>query len=169
MRAGLDSKGGCMNKWVSLLPFLSAVAVIGFSGAIFRPGDWYRALDKPSWTPPSWLFRPAWTILGVMIALAGWTAWRHQGFGFALAVWIVNLGCSAAWSWFMFRKHRIDLALIDAGAILTTIVIFILAALPTSSTAALLFAPYLLWVAFATALTFSLLRRNPGGATQQRT
>lgn len=150
-----------MNELVSLLPFLGAVMIIGVSGAMFRPGDWYRALDKPSWTPPSWLFRPAWTILCIMIALAGWIVWREQGFGLALAAWFANLGFNAAWSWLMFQKRRIDLALLDAGAMLATILIFILAAWPRSSAAGLLFVPYLLWVAFATALTFSLLQRNP--------
>ena len=149
-----------MNEWVGLLLFFGAVAAIAASGAIFRPGDWYRALDKPSWTPPSWLFRPAWTILCVMIAVAGWLVWRNQGFGFAVVAWLANLGFTAAWSWLMFGKRRIDLALIDAVGILVTILIFIAAAWPHSPTAALLFAPYLLWVAFATALTFSLLQRN---------
>ena len=149
-----------MNEWVSLVPFLGAVGVIGLSGAIFRPGDWYKALDKPNWTPPSWLFRPAWTVLYVMIAVAGWIVWQNEGFGLVLAVWLANLAFNAAWSWLMFGKRRIDLALIDAVAMLATILIFIAAAWPNSPTAALLFAPYLLWVTFATALTFSLLQRN---------
>jgi tryptophan-rich sensory protein len=150
-----------MNEWVGLLLFFGAVAVSGLSGAIFRPGDWYKRLNKPSWTPPSWLFRPAWTILYVMISIAGWLVWRNEGFGLALAVWGVNLGFNAAWSWLMFERRRIDLAVIDAAGILATILIFIAAAWPDHPTAALLFVPYLLWVTFATALTFSLLRRNP--------
>jgi translocator protein len=149
-----------MNEWVGLFLFFATVALAGLSGAIFRPGDWYKALNKPSWTPPSWLFRPAWTLLYVMISVAGWLVWRNEGFGLALAVWCLNIGFNAGWSWLMFEKRRIDLALIDAAGILATILMFIMAAWPHSPAAALLFVPYLLWVAFATALTYSLLQRN---------
>ena len=150
-----------MNGYASLLPFLGAVMVVGLSGIIFRPGSWYKTLKKPSWTPPPWAFRLAWPPLYVMIAVAGWIVWRQDGFGFVFAVWFVNLALNAAWSWLMFKKRRIDWAFADAGALFATILIFITAAWPQSATAAILFAPYLLWVAFATALTFSLLQRNP--------
>ena len=149
-----------MNNWLSFLPFLAVVVAVGLSGAIFRPGDWYLRLDKPSWTPPSWAFGPAWTALYVMIAIAGWLVWQQEGFGFALAIWSVNIIFNAAWSWLMFGRRRIDLALADAGAMLVTIVMFITAALPVSPAAAALFVPYLLWVVFATALNFSIWQRN---------
>jgi tryptophan-rich sensory protein len=150
-----------MSEWFSLLYFVAAVGLIGLSGAFFRPGDWYRSLDKPSWTPPSGVFRPVWTALGAMMALAGWIVWRQEGFGLALAVWSLNLLFAAAWSWFMFDRRRIDLALFDAVAMLVTIIVFIVAAWRGSPVASMLFVPYLLWVTVATALTFSILRRNP--------
>ena len=155
-----------MNGYASLLPFLGAVIVVGLSGIIFRPGSWYKTLKKPSWTPPPWAFRAAWPPLYVMIAVAGWIVWRQDGFGFVLAVWFLNLALNAAWSWLMFGKRRIDWALADAGAMFATILIFIAAAWPQNATATILFAPYLLWVAFATALTFSLLQRNPQSHTR---
>ena len=61
-----------MTDWISLLPFLTAVTAVGASGALFMPGDWYKTLQKPSWTPPDWLFGPAWTVLYLMISIAGW-------------------------------------------------------------------------------------------------
>lgn len=149
-----------MDNWLSILPFLAIVVTVGLSGAIFQPGDWYRRLDKPSWTPPSWAFGPAWTALYVMIAIAGWLVWRNEGFSFALAVWSLNIVLNAAWSWIMFGRRRIDLALLDATAMLVTIVMFIAAAWQKTPVAAGLFIPYLLWVAFATALNFSIWQRN---------
>ncbi len=149
-----------MNNWLSFLPVLAIVVLVGLSGAIFQPGDWYRRLDRPSWTPPSWVFGPAWTALYVMIAIAGWLVWRVEGFSFAFAIWSLNIVLNAAWSWLMFGRRRIDLALADAAAMLVTIIMFIASARQNTPVAALLFIPYMLWVAFATALTFSIWQRN---------
>lgn len=150
-----------MTDWISLLPFLTAVTAVGASGALFMPGDWYKTLQKPSWTPPDWLFGPAWTVLYLMIAIAGWLVWQADGFGPALFAWSLNLILNAAWSWLMFGRHRVALALADAAGMLATIVAFIVLAYPHSSTAAALFLPYLAWVLFATALNVDILRRNP--------
>ncbi len=153
-----------MSNWVSLLPFLAIVIAAGLSGVKFMPGEWYSTLRKPSWTPPDWLFGPAWTVLYIMIAVAGWLVWSVEGFGAALAVWGLNLGFNAAWSWLMFGRRRIGWAFIDAMAMLVTILAFVIIARPVSSTAALLFLPYLGWVAFATALNFEIMQRNASAA-----
>ncbi len=124
------------------------------------PGTWYKSLRKPSWTPPDWLFGPAWTILYIMIAIAGWMVWKAEGFGLALVFWGCNVAFNTAWSWLMFGRHRIGWAFMDAMAMLITILAFVVVARPVSQTAALLFIPYLGWVAFATALNFDILQRN---------
>jgi benzodiazapine receptor len=150
-----------MLEWLSLTPFLAAVFVVALSGARFMPGEWYEALKKPSWTPPNWLFAPAWTVLYLMIAIAGWLVWQREGVGMTLGFWGANLIFNAAWSWLMFGQRRMGTAFADAIAMLLTIVAFIVSAWPSSQAAALLFLPYLAWVTFAAALNFSILRRNP--------
>jgi benzodiazapine receptor len=146
---------------LSLAPFLVMVTLVGASGVMFMPGDWYKTLDKPSWTPPDWLFGPAWTALYLMIAVAGWLVWQADGIGLPLAAWAMNLVLNAAWSWLMFGRHRVMLALVDAAGMAATIVAFIWLALPHSPAAAALFIPYLAWTLFATALNAEILKRNP--------
>ena len=149
-----------MSDVLSFIPFLVAVVAIAASGAVFRPGEWYLSLDKPWWTPPSWLFAPAWSVLYLMIAIAGWLVWKQAGFGLAFGFWILNLAANAAWSWLMFGRRQMALALVDAIAMLITILAFIRFASPISPAAAWLFVPYLAWVSFASALNLSLLLRN---------
>lgn len=149
-----------MNSWHSLLPFLATVIVAAYSGARFMPGAWYETLNKPPWTPPNWVFAPAWIILYAMIAIAGWLVWQSEGWGAALLVWVANIGFNAAWSWLMFGRRQIKTALLDAIAMLVTIAAFILLTWKTTPLAAILFLPYLAWVAFATALNFAILERN---------
>lgn len=150
-----------MGDYTDILVFGLACFVAASSGGVFAPGDWYRSLNKPSWTPPDWLFPVAWTVLYIMIAAAGVLVWRAEGFGLAMALWIGQLVLNAAWSWIMFGRKQIGLALADAGGMWVLIVAFIIFAWPVSQTASLLFLPYLAWVTVAFALNLSILRLNP--------
>jgi tryptophan-rich sensory protein len=151
-------------KYLSLLPFLVLLAIVALTGAKFMPGDWYLALKKPEWTPPGWLFGPVWTVLYVMIAVAGWLVWRKEGLNVLLVIWGVQLAANMAWSWIMFGQHQIGWALVDIVVLWASIALFIVLAWSEHRTAALLFVPYLAWVSFATALNFSIWRLN-GAAT----
>lgn len=56
---------------MTLFPvFLLTCAAAGAAGVFFRPGAWYRHLDKPDWTPPNWMFPVIWAVLYILIALA---------------------------------------------------------------------------------------------------
>ena len=67
-----------MVGWPSGL-FMSVMVLAGWialcwsaavPGAVFVPGEWYASLQKPSWTPPNWLFGPVWTALYTMMGVA---------------------------------------------------------------------------------------------------
>ena len=144
-----------------LVPFVGLVGLAAVTGARFQPGAWYRALNKPSWTPPDWAFPVVWSTLYVMIAIAGWLVWSAEGAGLAFWLWCAQLVANAAWSWIMFGRRQIALALADALLMWVLIAAFIVVAWPVSQIAALLFVPYLAWVTAATLLNLSILRQNP--------
>jgi len=106
------------------------------------------------------VFGPVWTVLYIMIAIAGWVVWRAGDRGAALAAWSVALVLNALWSWLFFGRHAIGWALADILALGLAIVIFIVAAWNVSRTASLLFVPYLMWVSYATALNAAIWRLN---------
>jgi translocator protein len=149
-----------MQSFAAFVVFALLVVVAASSGATFMPGEWYAALNKPAWTPPDWLFPVAWTILYIMIALAGWLAWRAAGWSAAVAIWGVALILNALWSYLMFGRHDIGLALVDVAALWLAIAAFIWTAWPLDARAAALFVPYLLWVTFAAALNFAVWQMN---------
>jgi translocator protein len=130
-------------------------------GSQFTPGGWYAALDKPSWTPPGWLFGPVWSVLYLMIAIAGWLVWqKREVTKVPVIFWAAQLLLNAAWSYLFFGLHQPGLAFVEIMVLLATILGFIGAAWPVSRAAALLFLPYAAWVAFAAFLNFSIWRLN---------
>lgn len=148
---------------VWLLVVFAAAAIGGFASA--SASEFYRDLVRPSWAPPGWLFGPVWTVLYALMGVAAWLVWRARGFGGArnaLLVFVVQLAVNALWTWLFFVWRQGGLAfaeiLLLLALILTTIVLF----WRVSRLAAVLLVPYLLWVSFASALTLSMWRLNPG-------
>ena len=106
------------------------------------------------------MFGPVWTVLYIMIAIAGWMIWRTGDRARVLRVWGIGLVLNALWSWLFFGRHLIGAALIDIVLIWASIVTFIVVAWPRSRAASILFMPYLAWVSLATALNFAIWRLN---------
>ena len=147
----------------TLAALLAVVALVAASGALFPPGDWYDALAKPPWTPPDWVFGPAWTVLYILIAIAGARAWlrvpsaqrRH-----VFTPYFVQLALNAGWSALFFGLHLPGVALLELLFLLATIVVTINRFRLHDPVAAMLLLPYLAWVAFAGTLNGAIAWLN---------
>ena len=150
-----------MNHRPSLILFLVAVVSGGLAiGYLTAPGEWYAQLTKPGFNPPAWVFGPAWTVLYVLIAVAGWRVWRREPGGWPMRLWWTQMVLNFSWSPVFFSAHRIGLALIVVLLLLAAILAFIATVWRRNRVAAWLFAPYAAWVAFASLLNASILRLN---------
>jgi len=129
-------------------------------GYLARPGAWYAGLRKPAFNPPNRAFGPVWTVLYVLIAVAGWRVYAAAGGEAALIVWIVALALNFLWSPTFFGLRRPTVALAIVIGLLATIIVFIVVSWPIDLAAALLFLPYFAWVAFATILNAAVVRLN---------
>jgi tryptophan-rich sensory protein len=129
-------------------------------GLMTLPGEWYAGLAKPPFNPPNWIFAPVWTLLYIMVAVAGWRTWQRGPRSAAMAVWFIQLALNFVWSPVFFGAHRIGAALAVIVALLATIIAFIVMAWPRDRFAALLFTPYAAWVGFATLLNGALWYLN---------
>ena len=130
---------------------------------MFSIDTWYRTLQKPFFNPPDWIFGPVWTVLYLMIAFAGWRAWRSRhvaGARTRMAVYGAQLALNLAWSLIFFGGRMIGLALVDIVLLLAVIVVNAVLFWRADRLAGWLLVPYAAWVAFAGVLNFALWRLN---------
>lgn len=139
--------------------FLAVVIAAAALGAIFKPGAWYAGLLKPSWTPPNAVLAPVWSVLYLLIAVAGWLVWRSGDRGMDLLAWGAGIALNASWSWLFFGQNWIGPALLDIAMLWITILAFIGFSRRVNPVASWLFVPYFLWVGLA-ALNFEIWRLN---------
>ena len=154
-----------VSNAVTLGISMAFVAAAATFGALFSPGDWYAALEKPPFNPPNWIFGPVWTLLYAMMAVAAWRVWLRRAKApvvLPLFIYAVQLTLNALWSWLFFGRHAMGMAFIEIMvlwcAILATVVLF----WRVSRLAGGLLLPYLAWVAFAAFLNLTLWRLNSG-------
>jgi translocator protein len=152
--------------WKQLaVAFLAAQAIGGVGAVTTELGPWYRALNKPWWQPPDWLFGPAWTAIFALAALSAVYAWRAAPSKMSretiVTLLLTNGFLNILWSVLFFRLKRPDWALIEVGALWASVLIPILVFSRYSKRAAWLLVPYISWVTFAGILNYTIVRLNP--------
>jgi tryptophan-rich sensory protein len=140
-----------------------AVAAAGAAATATSVGTWYAGLAKPAFNPPDRVFGPVWTVLYLMIAVAGWRVWLRRGESGArpaLAAWAVQLALNLAWSLLFFGGRVIGAALVEIVILLAAILVTTGLFWRIDRLAGSLFVPYAAWVGFATVLNAALWRLN---------
>lgn len=151
---------------VGLIAWLAICFVAAGIGAVasVQAGAFYLSLVRPTWAPPASVFGPVWTVLYTIMAIAAWLVWREAGFRYArsaLVLFLAQLALNALWSWFFFAWRRGALAFVDIVLLWILIVATLIAFWRIRPLAGLLLLPYLFWVSFATALSYSVWQLNP--------
>ena len=129
--------------------------------------NWYSQLIKPTWSPPSWLFGPVWTVLYVIILVTFGTvfgkAFTRQISWLVALPFALNLIFNLAFTPLQFGLKNNFLAAIDILLVLGTLIWALYAIwqnLPEGHWIVYANLPYLLWVAFATVLQLTITYLN---------
>lgn len=125
---------------------------------------WYPTLNKPSFNPPNWLFAPVWTSLYIIIGIAAYLVWvkrdKIEHFPRTVALYLIQLILNLSWSFIFFYLHEIGFALAEIIMLLIAIIANAITFYKIDKVAGLLFIPYILWVSFATFLTYNIFILN---------
>jgi benzodiazapine receptor len=131
----------------------------GIIGGLFTRNSipvWYESLKKPFFTPPDWVFGPAWIALYTMMGIAVYAIWRKglraPGVKTAMAIFIFQLTLNSLWSVVFFGGRSIVGGMVVIVLLWLAIAWTMATFFKISKTAFLLIMPYILWVSFALVL-----------------
>ena len=150
--------------WAWLAVSIAVPLAVGALGGLVTDASWYLELRRPAFAPPGWIFGPVWTVLYACMGTAAWWVWRAAGWRKArgaLTLYGAQLALNALWSPIFFGMHAMGWALVDILLMIVAIAATLVAFWRIERRAGLLLIPYLLWVAFATVLNWSLWTLNP--------
>jgi tryptophan-rich sensory protein len=156
-----------MHKILKLVVCIILCEGAGLLGAVFtmpRIRDWYQTLKKPAFSPPDWLFGPAWTTLYLLMGIALFLVWSrglgHSAVRLAVIIFAVQLVLNVLWSVLFFGMKLPLAGLIEIVLLWIAILLTIIYSSAVSRPAGILLVPYILWVSFATALNAAIVLLN---------
>jgi translocator protein len=163
-----NTPGSRRSRWQGMLLWVGLTAVTAVVGSLAsaQAGDFYGALQRPSWSPPAWLFGPVWTSLYLLMTCAAVLVHRRLGLhpkaDVALRLYALALLPNALWSWTFFHWHQGALSLAVIACLWLLLVATVTAFRSVRPLAAALMVPVTLWVGFAALLNLALWRMNAG-------
>ena len=178
------TKPTVLRQVVMAVIFLVIVASVAAFGSLATipntENGWYADAVKVAWSPPNWLFGPAWSLLYFLIAVSGFLLWRagYAGTGAdprnvvrnraqgPLTIYAIQMILNLLWTPVFFAGYPIVgaaawwAALIVILVLIGTVVALIIATAKWSKLAAWLLVPYLAWLLFATSLNIGIIALN---------
>ena len=169
-RAGTGAERRGVPIWLGLAGWILLSAAAGAIGgfASRNASEFYAALTKPGWAPPGWLFGPVWTTLYVMMGVSAWLVWQDRSSVLRVArrrgltLFVFQLALNALWTWLFFAERQGALAFAEILVLWLAVVVTAWHFARVRSLAAWMLVPYIAWLSFAAALTWSIWQRNPG-------
>jgi tryptophan-rich sensory protein len=157
------------NKIITWVVFYLCVTVASSAGFVFPLGDdnlWYNSLIKPSFTPPSWVFAPVWTILYLLIATSAYrivTKFQHSINSLvplAIALWSLQLALNVIWTPIFSDAQNLETAFYYIIILWIIIIAYIFISWRIDRWASIIMMPYLAWVSFASVLNYYYWQLN---------
>lgn len=154
-----------MKSLRTLILFILLCNLAGIIGSFFTfeaIPSWYVTLQKPSFSPPAWVFAPVWIILYTLMGVSAYLIWLKKGKRIkqALGVFAFQLILNTLWSIIFFGMRNPFIAFLEIILLWLSIIYCIHLFLKIEKRSAYLLIPYLLWVSFALILNLAIRLLN---------
>ncbi len=144
----------------SLIPPLA----VGLAGAVLVSSgmDMYSMLNNPAFTPPSWLFGVAWTVLYILMGVSVYLLKSSRSYDLEtpMQFYYIQLALNFIWVMLFFRFGLLWLAAVELALLIAAIAITAVNFYRINKTSAYLLIPYLVWCVFALILNISIAVMN---------
>lgn len=150
-----------------IIPLITIATSI--SGSLFTMNSistWYETLIRPEFNPPNWIFGPVWTTIYILTTISALLVWnktkKKQKKERNIAMWLfgINALLNASWSYVFFTANQLQIATIGAGILGLSVLGIMIYIYRLNKTATWLLLPYVLWVSFATFLSYTIYLLN---------
>lgn len=124
--------------------------------------DWYLSLNKAPWTPPSWVFGSAWSIIMVLFALyMTKLSFQYEFLNKKVLIlyidqWILNV----SWNYIFFNQHLTKFGLVIIVLLWLLIGYITFEFYKKTKGYTLLILPYLIWMTIAVSLNAYIVLNN---------
>ena len=144
------------NPKINAITLVLLTLIVGSLASTNTSTDtWYLGLVKSNLNPPGYVFGIVWPILYLLMGI---TIWRT--YSVIKNLFYVQLFLNAIWSWLFFSFHLPLIALLDIWLLIfINLKIFLLIS-KEDKLAAFLFAPYIMWLFFASYLNLYIVINN---------
>ena len=144
------------NPKINAITLVLLTLIVGSLASTNTGTDtWYLGLVKSNLNPPGYVFGIVWPILYLLMGI---TIWRT--YSVIKNLFYVQLFLNAIWSWLFFSFHLPLIALLDIWLLIFINLKILLLILKEDKLAAFLFAPYIMWLFFASYLNLYIVINN---------
>lgn len=153
-----------MSQKVNSFQLLAAVLLCQLAGAIgsaFTTSsleNWFFLLEKPAFSPPSWIFFSRWVALYTFMWISFYIVWekglQQREVKIGLLIFGIQLGLNFLWSCLFFGLKSSYYAFVDIMFLWLSIFLTIIQFRKISKSTSYLLLPYIIWVSFAMLLNY---------------
>lgn len=154
-----------LNNSIKLILWLVGFQVIGFFLGLMTAANiqpWYNNLNKSFLTPPGPVFSIVWPLLYALLALVAWILLSQKKEANKVILYLYALQMLMNWAWtpLFFQFHWLKLSAIWLIILTCLNLALIIQAKEKQKMIALLLAPYVLWLMFASYLNLFIALMN---------
>ena len=143
------------NKYLIFPSVLFALILGGFSSTDTANDIWYIELNKSNLNPPGYVFGIVWPILYLLMSISAF-----RTFDVSKNFFYLQLIFNALWSWLFFAFQLPLVALTNIWLLIFLNMKLLLSMFKVDKLSAFLYAPYIIWLLFASYLNLFIVINN---------
>lgn len=161
---GYTRKGDKMKKYKDIIIAVALPLLVGFISSFFTMNSMevYNSLNKPTLSPPGYVFGIVWTILYILMGIGSYIVYKSDNPDKMniLKLYIIQLIMNGLWPIFFFVMEKYLFSTIWLILLIGVVFLNVYFFFQVNKKAGLLLVPYLLWLIFALYLNFYIFIYN---------